>query len=614
MSRGLLALLTVAAVGSNLVALFMGGPGAADAAHGMLDRHLERSAGSFSAAVESASWREAAILADAVRVPSAAASLARGTADQSALDALSAAYAARAEKVGGLSAPGLIAVVTERGSAESRLGEAARISTEASALPGAAEALAGAPQVTLAKLDGKLFRLALVPAGPGTVAAIGFTLDDAFAKSIGARLSADVTFLDTSSGAQVLGSTLAGSDRTAVSAAGSSGAGKPFAIGPAPAELSFLGVGLPLFADKVAAIRGRSLEVPGVDGAKVVFSTETVATLAPLARSQKATLVTTIVLLVLGLALVAFGGGKGGSASGVDDADIATLATQLERLAAGENGVRATEAFPGPLGRIARSANQLASRPAAAAAPSGISHFEPPPPPPDDPGAGMFDSPPARPVAPPPAPPPPAPPPPAPAPAARDDWEDMPTTAAPSPMAAAAAMANSPAWDHPTANLRQPAPVGPPPAAHAAGEADFGGMFEAPPPPPPASDPFAAAMQRQQAVEPEPPPDSGEGEFNPEATVVAAVPAALLRATSRQEPAKPAGDPDEPHFKQVFQEFQTTREKCGEPADGLTFDKFLVKLKKNREQLVEKYKCKTVRFTVYVKDGKAALKATPVRD
>ena len=38
------------------------------------------------------------------------------------------------------------------------------------------------------------------------------------------------------------------------------------------------------------------------------------------------------------------------------------------------------------------------------------------------------------------------------------------------------------------------------------------------------------------------------------------------------------------------------------------------KLRKNREQLVQKYACRTVRFAVYVKDGKAALKATPVKD
>ena len=37
-------------------------------------------------------------------------------------------------------------------------------------------------------------------------------------------------------------------------------------------------------------------------------------------------------------------------------------------------------------------------------------------------------------------------------------------------------------------------------------------------------------------------------------------------------------------------------------------------LRKNKEQLVAKYNCRTVKFQVYVKDGKAALKATPVKD
>ncbi|NMO22335.1 MXAN_5187 family protein, partial [Pyxidicoccus fallax] len=71
---------------------------------------------------------------------------------------------------------------------------------------------------------------------------------------------------------------------------------------------------------------------------------------------------------------------------------------------------------------------------------------------------------------------------------------------------------------------------------------------------------------------------------------------------------------EEQHFQEVFREFVTTRERCGEPADGLTYDKFVQKLRKNKEQLVQKYACKTVRFQVYVKEGKAALKATPVKD
>ena len=71
---------------------------------------------------------------------------------------------------------------------------------------------------------------------------------------------------------------------------------------------------------------------------------------------------------------------------------------------------------------------------------------------------------------------------------------------------------------------------------------------------------------------------------------------------------------EEYHFQEVFREFVLTRERCFEPADGLTYDKFVQKLRKNKEQLMQKYACRTVRFQVYVKEGKAALKATPVKD
>ncbi|HEX8698361.1 MAG TPA: MXAN_5187 C-terminal domain-containing protein, partial [Myxococcaceae bacterium] len=38
------------------------------------------------------------------------------------------------------------------------------------------------------------------------------------------------------------------------------------------------------------------------------------------------------------------------------------------------------------------------------------------------------------------------------------------------------------------------------------------------------------------------------------------------------------------------------------------------KLRKNKDQLMTKYACRTVKFQVYVKENKAALKATPVKD
>jgi hypothetical protein len=104
----------------------------------------------------------------------------------------------------------------------------------------------------------------------------------------------------------------------------------------------------------------------------------------------------------------------------------------------------------------------------------------------------------------------------------------------------------------------------------------------------------------------------------PEATRVADVSPDLLASTRmsgpRPQPLPKPVAPDEVHFQDVFHEFLAVRERCGESGDGLTFEKFAIKLRKNRDQLVQKYGCRTVRFQVYVKDGRAALKATPVRE
>jgi hypothetical protein len=68
------------------------------------------------------------------------------------------------------------------------------------------------------------------------------------------------------------------------------------------------------------------------------------------------------------------------------------------------------------------------------------------------------------------------------------------------------------------------------------------------------------------------------------------------------------------YFKQVFDQFIAVKKSCNEPTSGLTYEKFTEKLMKNRDDLIAKTGCREVRFTVYVKDGKAALKATPVKD
>ena len=79
-------------------------------------------------------------------------------------------------------------------------------------------------------------------------------------------------------------------------------------------------------------------------------------------------------------------------------------------------------------------------------------------------------------------------------------------------------------------------------------------------------------------------------------------------------PVPGPGAGEDPYFRQVFEQFVQVKKSCGEQIAGLTFPKFSEKLVKNRDDLIAKTGCKEVRFTVYVKDGKAALKATPVKD
>lgn len=118
----------------------------------------------------------------------------------------------------------------------------------------------------------------------------------------------------------------------------------------------------------------------------------------------------------------------------------------------------------------------------------------------------------------------------------------------------------------------------------------------APLPPPVASAP--------QAVLPTPRKEDEE-----ESTMVAAVPQEVL--------ARAIGDaqnPDELEWPNVYEDFVKTKKQCNEPTEGLTFEKFRQTLRKNRDALVQRHNCKRVKFTVYVKDGRASLKATPIKD
>lgn len=76
------------------------------------------------------------------------------------------------------------------------------------------------------------------------------------------------------------------------------------------------------------------------------------------------------------------------------------------------------------------------------------------------------------------------------------------------------------------------------------------------------------------------------------------------------ESLDPIADPQANHFRQVYDDFLDTRRQCGESAK-LSFEKFAGRLEKSRAAVMQKTGCTDVRFQVYVKSGKAALKATP---
>ena len=74
------------------------------------------------------------------------------------------------------------------------------------------------------------------------------------------------------------------------------------------------------------------------------------------------------------------------------------------------------------------------------------------------------------------------------------------------------------------------------------------------------------------------------------------------------------GASDETEWRAVYEEFVALKKQCGENTDGFTYEKFEQTLKKNRDTLVQRHGAKRVKFSVYVKEGRAALKANPIKE
>jgi hypothetical protein len=154
---------------------------------------------------------------------------------------------------------------------------------------------------------------------------------------------------------------------------------------------------------------------------------------------------------------------------------------------------------------------------------------------------------------------------------------------------------------------------------------------------PPRRHPRSAA-QPVAAVNPEAPPLPGQAAFaggypgaaaaglgafapptpavEPSYTNLSPVPAQPADA-DRHDAGHAAGingvDQIEPEWTQVYQDFVRIKQDCGEAVEGFTFERFSQTLRKNRDTLMREHGVQHVHFSAYVKQGRAALKAKPVR-
>jgi hypothetical protein len=248
-----------------------------------------------------------------------------------------------------------------------------------------------------------------------------------------------------------------------------------------------------------------------------------------------------------------------------------------------------------PLDRMPAPPPPSAARPSPAAAAPPPQPFTPQGPPPAPPFPGPAAAP-APPAAPPRAPTPPAPP-----------------VGASPPAAAAAAAApgvpraavRAPAAKQPSLTLVGVAPAAPAPTP--AGTAAVKASAAA------AARPAAAAAS---ALAAPPIPSLDRPDDGDEATVVSHVSSEILgQLSADRDTNRPPPIHDETaEWRRVYDEFLRLKKECGETTDGLNFEKFKSTLRKNRDQLLQRHGCKSVKFSVYLKEGKAALKANPIRE
>lgn len=70
---------------------------------------------------------------------------------------------------------------------------------------------------------------------------------------------------------------------------------------------------------------------------------------------------------------------------------------------------------------------------------------------------------------------------------------------------------------------------------------------------------------------------------------------------------------EESHFDAVFLEYVEMRKRLDESVDQLSKKKFFETLSANRDRMIKSHGCRTVQFSVVEKNGRASIKAVPVR-
>ncbi len=159
--------------------------------------------------------------------------------------------------------------------------------------------------------------------------------------------------------------------------------------------------------------------------------------------------------------------------------------------------------------------------------------------------------------------------------------------------------------------------------------------------------PKHASWPTTQSAQPQPPPAAPPPERTPPPSLTPLSPTAAAEAAKEEEsvwavapqlgdmfvpppkppvlpPPKPAPapvetpvaaalPPEDEELRGVYRDFVETRETCGEATEGLTWEKFLTRMQQTRALVQKQHSCTEVRYSVYVKDGKAAIKVTPVK-